>query len=127
SEEDDAVTRLMEAPLGDQDWMVQVTALDRRMMSTSQVLSELQSGKVNGRTLVWRTGMDDWMPLSRVDELSHASAAPSRISAAPVAMPAPARPSSPRAAYANLAPPPPAPQQPSQPMWSSPPSAPLPP
>jgi len=125
SEEDDAVTRLMDAPLGDQDWMVQVTALDRRMMSTSQVLSELQSGKVNGRTLVWRTGMDDWMPVSRIDELS-------RSSAAPIGMPAPGRSSSlsPRgmggAAFANLAPPPP-PPQPSQPMWSSPPSAPLPP
>src|SRR4051812_17900876 len=76
SEEDDAVTRLMDAPLGDQDWMVQVTALDRRMMSTSQVLNELSLGKINQRTLVWRGGMDDWMPLSRVDELSRASAPP---------------------------------------------------
>jgi hypothetical protein len=116
SEEDDAVTRLMEAPLGDQDWMVQVTALDRRMMSTNQVLSELHTGKVNGRTLVWRTGMADWLPIARVDELSRAS------------VPAPVqRNSSPRAAaFPNLAPAP-APPQPSQPMWSSPPSAPLPP
>jgi hypothetical protein len=119
SEEDDAVTRLMDAPLGDQDWMVQVTALDRRMMSTNQLLSELQVGKVSGRTLVWRTGMDDWMPVSRIDELSHASAAPHSMSA-----PAP-RNSSPRAAFSNLAPPPPPPQA-SQPLWSSP-SAPLPP
>lgn len=118
SEEDDAVTRLMDAPLGDQDWMVQVTALDRRMMSTNQLLSELQAGKVSGRTLVWRTGMDDWMPMSRIDELSRASAAPLGMSAQ--------RNSSPRAAFPNLAPPPP-PPQPSQPLWSSAPSAPLPP
>jgi hypothetical protein len=119
SEEDDAVTRLMDAPLSDQDWMVQVTALDRRMMSNSQLLSELQAGKVSGRTLVWRTGMDDWMPVSRIDELSRAVATHG--------MPAPSqRNSSPRAAFPNLAPPPPQPQ-PSQPLWSSPPSAPLPP
>jgi hypothetical protein len=124
SEEDDAVTRLMDAPLGDQDWMVQVTALDRRMMSTNQLLSELQVGKVNSRTLVWRTGMDDWMPVSRIDELtSHGNA---RVNAAPHGMSAPApRNSSPRAAFPNLAPPPPPPQA-SQPLWSSP-SAPLPP
>lgn len=126
SEEDDAVTRLMDAPLGDQDWMVQVTALDRRMMSTSQLLSELQAGKVSSRTLVWRGGMDDWLPVSRVDELSLASPSPaaglSRHSVPPPAQ----RNSSPRAAYPSAAPPP-APPQASQPAWSSPPSAPLPP
>src|SRR5688572_30360027 len=102
SEEDDAVTRLMDAPLGDQDWMVQVTALDRRMMTTSQVLSELQTGKINGRTLVWRGGMDDWLPVARIDELSHASAPP-------VSMPRASAPPVQRPAFANLAPPPPPP------------------
>lgn len=128
SEEDDAVTRLMDAPLGDQDWMVQVTALDRRMMSTSQLLSELQSGKVNGRTLVWRGGMDDWMPVSRIDELSRASAPP-QYGAAQHNPAATQRNSGQRAAYQNqnLAPPPPAPQPRSQPLWSSPTGAPLPP
>jgi hypothetical protein len=121
SEEDDAVTRLMDAPLGDQDWMVQVTALDRRMMSNSQVLSELQAGKINGRTLVWRGGMDDWLPVSRVDELA-------RISAPPVSMPRASTLPVQRPAFTNLAPPPPPPPaQPSQPLWSGPPSAPLPP
>ena len=42
--------QLMDAPLGDQEWMVQVTALDRRMMSMPQLLSELQSGKLSNRT-----------------------------------------------------------------------------
>jgi hypothetical protein len=131
SEEDDAVTRLMDAPLGDQDWMVQVTALDRRMMSTSQLLSELQSGKVNGRTLVWRGGMDDWMPVSRIDELARASSPPQHSvpqhSAPQHNAAATQRNSGPRAAYQNLAPPPPVPQQRSQPLWSSPGGAPLPP
>lgn len=72
AEDDDAVTQLMDAPLGDQEWMVQVTALDRRMMSTDQVLAELRSGKLSNRTLVWRGGMNDWLPISRVDSLSQA-------------------------------------------------------
>jgi hypothetical protein len=70
AEDDDAVTQLMDAPLGDQEWMVQVTALDRRMMSTDQVLAELRTGKLSNRTLVWRGGMDDWLPISRVDSLA---------------------------------------------------------
>src|SRR4029078_11721665 len=74
SEDDDAVTQLMDAPLGDQECMVQVTALDRRMMSTDQVQSELRAGKLSSRTLVWRGGMDDWLPIARVDSLSQGGA-----------------------------------------------------
>jgi hypothetical protein len=74
SEDDDAVTQLMDAPLGDQEWMVQVTALDRRMMSTDQVQSELRAGKLSNRTLVWRGGMDDWLPIARIDSLSQGGA-----------------------------------------------------
>jgi len=76
AEDDDAVTQLMDAPLGDQEWMVQVTALDRRMMSTDQVLSELRAGKLSNRTLVWRGGMDDWLPIARIDSLSQGGASP---------------------------------------------------
>ena len=54
SEDDDAVTQLMDAPLGDQEWMVQVTALDRRMMSTDQLMVDLQAGRLSSKTLVWR-------------------------------------------------------------------------
>jgi GYF domain 2 len=92
SEDDDAVTQLMDAPLGDQEWMVQVTALDRRMMSTDQVLSELRAGKLSNRTLVWRGGMDDWLPIARVDSLAQGSlpapGATGRL-AAPAPLPAP--------------------------------------
>ncbi len=114
AEDDDAVTQLMDAPLGDQEWMVQVTALDRRMMSTAQLLSELQTGKVvSSKTLVWRGGMDDWMPVANVDELAQASRQPS--SPAPRmalgGLPLGSLP------LGNLLPPPPAPL-PSQPVWS---------
>jgi hypothetical protein len=105
SEDDDAVTQLMDAPLGDQEWMVQVTALDRRMMSTDQVLAELRAGKLSSRTLVWRGGMDDWLPIARVDSLSQ--------SGAPLGAPA-------GGASARLMAPAPLP---APPMWSTLPSA----
>jgi uncharacterized protein DUF4339 len=70
SDEDDAVTQLMDAPLGEQEWMVQITPLDRRMMSTDQIALELASGSlVNRDMLVWRHGMGDWAPISSVEDL----------------------------------------------------------
>jgi hypothetical protein len=70
SDEDDAVTQLMDAPLGEQEWMVQITPLDRRMMSTDQIIAELASGNLVKRDmLVWRVGMSDWAPIARMDEL----------------------------------------------------------
>ena len=120
AEDDDAVTQLMDAPLGDQEWMVQVTALDRRMMSTDQVLAELRTGKLSNRTLVWRGGMDDWLPISRVDSLSQSGVSQPRVSHSVVAqggMPSPAP--------ARLGAPAPLP---APPMWATLPSAaPLPP
>src|ERR1044071_1101036 len=70
AEEDDAVTQLMDAPLGEQEWMGQITPQDRRMMSTDQLLAELLTGHLVTRDmLVWRSGMGDWAPISRVDDL----------------------------------------------------------
>jgi uncharacterized protein DUF4339 len=70
SDEDDAVTQLMDAPLGEQEWMVQITPLDRRMMSTDQIALELANGSLVHRDmLVWRHGMGDWAPISSVEEL----------------------------------------------------------
>ena len=70
SEEDDAVTQLMDAPLGEQEWMVQITPRDRRMMSTEQLLGELATGNlVTPEMLVWRAGMSDWAPIAGIDEL----------------------------------------------------------
>jgi hypothetical protein len=72
SEEDDAVTTQLEAPLNDQEWMVQVTALDRRMMNTELVVAEWRAGKISGKTLVWRSGMNDWTSIGSVAELRNA-------------------------------------------------------
>jgi hypothetical protein len=74
SDEDDAVTQLMDAPLGEQEWMVQITPHDRRMMSTDQLLAEIAAGNLVRRdTLVWRATMSDWAPIARVDELMAAA------------------------------------------------------
>jgi hypothetical protein len=74
SDEDDAVTQLMDAPLGEQEWMVQITPHDRRMMSTDQLLGEIATGHIVRRdTLVWRASMSDWAPVARVDELANAA------------------------------------------------------
>lgn len=109
SEDDDAVTQLMDAPLGDQEWMVQVTPLDRRMMSTDQLLGEFHAGRLSDKTLVWRSGMADWLPLQRVDELAKAPRPPGPL---------------PRLSLGNL-PPPPAARPASQPMWSAPGTSPM--
>jgi len=108
AEDDDAVTQLMDAPLGDQEWMVQVTALDRRMMSTDQLIVDLQAGRLSNKTLVWRGGMDDWQPIARVEGLAQQSA--------PASSPAPRLGMNLTAAPAPL---------PAPPMWSTLPSAPL--
>jgi hypothetical protein len=127
AEDDDAVTQQMEAPLGDQEWMVQVTALDRRMMSMAQLMSELQVGKLSNNTLVWRGGMDDWLPIARVEELSQAAlrplSPPSRL-ALGKSLPAPP-PSQPAwsSRTSSSLPPPPVALPPS--MLAPPPSAPL--
>jgi hypothetical protein len=110
SEDDDAVTQLMDAPVGDQEWMVQVTALDRRMMSTEALVAELQAGRLSNKTLVWRGGMDDWLPASRVDAIAQAS----------LVLPSS---SSPRLGVGSL-PPPPTPLA-APPAWATLPSVPL--
>lgn len=109
SEDDDAVTQLMDAPLGDQEWMVQVTPLDRRMMSTDQLLAEFHGGRLSDKTLVWRGGMDDWLPIQRVEAL--------------VSAPRPAPTLASRMAMGL--PPPPAARPASQPLWSMPANAPM--
>ena len=100
SDEDDAVTQLMDAPLGEQEWMVQITPHDRRMMSTEQLSSELQSGVLVQRDMmVWRAGMGDWAPIASIDELRSVlpvSALPPIEPPAPRPLPPPPAPLPPR-------------------------------
>jgi hypothetical protein len=60
-EGDEVVTSFFEAPPSEPSWLVQVTPFDRRSMSGAQLRSELRrGGLVNGETLVWRRGMQNW-------------------------------------------------------------------
>jgi hypothetical protein len=90
SEEDDAVTLSMAAPIGDQEWMVQLSPTNRKMMSTDRVVIELASGELDDTTLVWRGGMEEWMPIGQVEELTRArsSAPPPRPLPPPAPVPA---------------------------------------
>lgn len=70
SEDDDVVTEQVEAMLHEPRWLVQFTSLDRRLMDTSEVISALLGGTIRRETLVWRGGMEDWLPVGRLDLLS---------------------------------------------------------
>jgi hypothetical protein len=73
AEDDDVATQAMALPLRESLWIVRVTALDRRMMSTEQLLARLRAGALlKPGTLVWRGGMENWTPIARVHELAQA-------------------------------------------------------
>lgn len=73
---DDGVTELFEPPSEGPKWIVQVTPLDRRLLSTAELLAELEAGgRLHARTLVWNRGMPDWRVLAEVEELWAAAAA----------------------------------------------------
>jgi hypothetical protein len=78
------------------------------MMSTDQLMVDLQSGRLSSKTLVWRGGMDDWLPIARVDGLAQASM--------PASSPGPRLGMNLTGGSASL---------PAPPMWSALPSAPL--
>lgn len=74
SEEDDAATQMAAARVREARWIVLVDPLDRRIMSTEEVLSERQrSSCIHDGTLVWRGGMDNWSPLAAIEELALAA------------------------------------------------------
>lgn len=70
SEDDDVVTREVEALEAAPRWLVQFTALDRRLMETSELVAALLGGSIGRDTLVWRGGMDDWVAVGRLDLLA---------------------------------------------------------
>ncbi|HVZ36846.1 MAG TPA: DUF4339 domain-containing protein [Polyangiaceae bacterium] len=76
AENEDVVTQFVETPRPPASWIVQLTPLDRRVMSTEQLLAELERGRfVHADTLVWRKGMNEWRCVANVD---FAHPAPSR-------------------------------------------------
>jgi uncharacterized protein DUF4339 len=112
AEDEDVVTQFIELPLDVSfqappelpraatpelgDWMVAVTAQDRRMLSSAQVSSGLRRGELRTDMLVWRRGMSAWLPIAGIAELAPRTlpptdlappSLPSRASAPPVLVP----------------------------------------
>jgi hypothetical protein len=68
------------------EWLVNVSEQVVVPMTTTDVVEALRAQRITGRSLVWRTGMQDWTPLSEVPPL--------RLAAGPLAT-QPARPPAP--------------------------------
>jgi hypothetical protein len=62
-------------------WAVSFADDDDREMTLREIEAALESGEIDADTIVWREGMEDWLPLSEVAELRPLVA--HRISAAP--------------------------------------------
>jgi hypothetical protein len=63
-------------------WAVSFADDDDREMTVREIEAALESGEIDADTIVWREGMEDWLPLSEVAELRPLVA--HRISAAPM-------------------------------------------
>lgn len=77
AEHDDAVTRLLQAPFEEPEWIVVLAAHDRRMLSTSQLTTGLRSGELTPEMLVWRSGMRAWSPIAAIAQLMEPTASSS--------------------------------------------------
>ncbi len=55
---------------GEPLWAVDYPDGQDREFSTAEVIAELERGVVNGATLVWRDGMDEWLEVQQVAELA---------------------------------------------------------
>jgi hypothetical protein len=62
------------------EWLVNVADDVVVPMVTTEVVEALRAGRLTNRSLVWRTGMQDWSPLAEVPHL--------RLAAGPSALPA---------------------------------------
>jgi hypothetical protein len=106
AEDEDVVTQFIDLPLDVSfqappelprartpdlaEWTVAVTAQDRRMLSSAQIVSGLQHGELQTDLLVWRRGMSAWLPIAAVGELAPRTLQPPSF-AAPPPVPSPSR------------------------------------
>jgi hypothetical protein len=114
AEDEDVVTQFLELPLElslqsppelpragtpePGEWLVALTAQDRRMLSSSQVTSGLQRGELRTDMLVWRRGMSAWLPLAGVAELAPRKQPSTSFAAPPLPSPVSAPPAARRMA-----------------------------
>lgn len=57
-------------------WHVAVDGQPQGPISTEEIQNGLSSGQYNPDTMVWRSGLADWLPIRQVPELSNPSAIP---------------------------------------------------
>jgi len=57
-------------------WHVAVDGQPQGPISTKEIQNGLSSGQYNPDTMVWRSGLADWLPIRQVPELSNPSAIP---------------------------------------------------
>ncbi len=59
-------------PLADasSDWTVSFDYDDDRELDRDQIARALERGEIDGNTIVWRDGMEDWLPINQVSALA---------------------------------------------------------
>lgn len=105
---DDAVTVSISTTPG--EWLVNTVDSVVLPMSMAEVVEALRSGKLTERSLVWRSGMQEWSPVDKVPQLKLAA----RLQPSPAPSQAPPRPT-PAAGTLSKAPPKPARSTPAPP------------
>ncbi len=71
---DDAVTVSLSTTPG--EWLVNTAESVVLPMSMAEVVGALRAGKLSERSLVWRSGMQEWAPLDKVPQLKLAARLP---------------------------------------------------
>lgn len=75
-EGDDAVTRLLDDALEQDEWWLAVSAEERRTLTTASISAGLWSGEIKNDAWVWRAGMPAWSPVTSVQEFALIAALP---------------------------------------------------
>ncbi|MEB2322125.1 MAG: DUF4339 domain-containing protein, partial [Sorangiineae bacterium] len=58
------------APAEPEPWTVSYADDDDRELTEDELIGALERGEITPDTIVWRDGMDDWLPISSVPELA---------------------------------------------------------
>jgi uncharacterized protein DUF4339 len=76
AEDDDAVTRLLDEALEQDEWWVAVSPEERCTLTTARVSAGLWSGELGNHAWVWREGMASWAPVTEVPQFALIAALP---------------------------------------------------
>src|SRR5947207_2393546 len=68
---DEASTKAVDYAGGvTEQWTVNVADGDQRSMSTAEIAREYAAGVIDDETYCWKDGMNDWLPIREIEELS---------------------------------------------------------